>query len=79
VYVVSEDGSVLDVARYMTRYQIGAVPVLDKTYRPGVFAEQVGIFSEQDLMTRVVAQGLDPASTKVGEVMTKRVAVLSED
>jgi signal-transduction protein with cAMP-binding, CBS, and nucleotidyltransferase domain len=30
-------------------------------------------------MTRVVAQGLDPASTKVGQVMTREVAVLGED
>jgi len=31
------------------------------------------------VMTRVVAQGLDPASTKIIEVMTRRVAVLDED
>jgi len=79
VYVVPEDSSVLDVARYMVEHQIGAVPVLAEGYRPGVFTDQVGIFSERDLMTRVVARGLDPASTKVGEVMTRKVAVLSED
>ncbi|MBU0702719.1 MAG: CBS domain-containing protein [Chloroflexi bacterium] len=79
VYFVLEDSSVLDVARYMTEHQIGAVSVLDKGYQPLVLTDQVGIFSERDLMTRVVAQGLDPASTKVSEVMTKKVAVLSED
>jgi CBS domain-containing protein len=79
VYVVAEDSSVLDVARYMTEHQIGAVPVLAEGYRPGVFTDQVGIFSERDLMTRVVAQGLDPASTNVGAVMTRKVAVLGED
>lgn len=72
VYVVQENNSVLDAARYMTKYQIGAVPVL---------AEEnvVGIISERDVMIRVVAQGIDPASTKVGEIMTKKVAVLGED
>jgi CBS domain-containing protein len=79
VYVVPEDSSVLDVAHYMAEHQIGAVPVLAEGYRPGVFADQVGIFSERDLMTRVVARGLDPTSTKVGEVMSRKVAVLSED
>ena len=79
VYVVAEDSSVLDVAHYMTEHQIGAVPVLAAGYQPGIFTDQVGIFSERDLMTRVVAQGLDPAATEVGQVMTREVAVLGED
>ncbi len=79
VYFVLENSSVLDVARYMTERQIGAVSVLDEGYQPQVLTDQVGIFSERDLMTRVVAQGLDPALTKVGEVMTRKVAVLSQD
>jgi len=72
VYVVQRNDSVLDAVRYMTEYQTGAVPVL-------VEGDVVGIISERDVMTRVVAQGLDPHSTKVGEVMTKKVAVLGED
>ena len=63
VYVVQEADSVLDAARYMTEYKVKAVPVLAQDHL-------VGIFSERDLMTRVVAPGLGPASTKVGEVMT---------
>jgi CBS domain-containing protein len=47
----------------MVDRNIGAVPVL----RDG---ELVGIFSERDLMRRVVAAGLDSATTRVGEVMT---------
>jgi CBS domain-containing protein len=72
VYVVQRNDSVLDAVRYMTQYQVGAVPVLAD-------GDVVGIISERDVMTRVVAQGLDPHSTKVGEVMTKKVAVLGED
>ena len=55
--------SVLELAQAMVDRNIGAVPVL----REG---ELVGIFSERDLMRRVVAAGLDPATTLVGEVMT---------
>jgi CBS domain-containing protein len=55
--------SVLELAQAMVDRNIGAVPVL----RDG---ELVGIFSERDLMRRVVAAGLDPATTKVVEVMT---------
>ncbi|HVO61275.1 MAG TPA: CBS domain-containing protein [Terriglobales bacterium] len=56
--------SVLELAQAMVDRNIGAVPVL----REG---ELVGIFSERDLMRRVVAAGLDPATTCVGEVMTE--------
>jgi len=72
VYVVQQDDSVLDAVRYMTEYQIGAVPVLAEE-------DVVGIFSERDMMTRVVVQRLDPASTTVGEVMTRKLAVAGED
>lgn len=55
--------TVLAVAQAMVERNIGAVPVL----RDGLLA---GVFSERDLMRRVVVVGLDPAHTLVGEVMT---------
>jgi CBS domain-containing protein len=55
--------TVLDVAQAMVDRNIGAVPVL----RDGLL---VGVFSERDLMKRVVVAGRDPARTLVGEVMT---------
>jgi len=36
-----------------------------------------GIFTERDLMTRVVKPGLDPATTTLDKVMTKDVIVLT--
>ena len=56
--------SVLEVAQAMVERNIGAVPVL----RDGCL---VGVFSERDLMRRVVVEGRDPARTLVGEVMTE--------
>jgi CBS domain-containing protein len=56
--------SVLEVAHAMVERNIGAVPVL----RDGML---VGVFSERDLMRRVVVEGRDPARTRVGEVMTE--------
>jgi CBS domain-containing protein len=56
--------TVLEVARLMVDHNIGAVPVLKQ-------GELVGIFSERDLMNRVVVHGKDPASTPVSEVMTE--------
>ncbi|MFN2155070.1 MAG: CBS domain-containing protein [Anaerolineae bacterium] len=72
VYVVQESDSVLDAARYMTEYGVEAVPVLDD-------GRLVGMFAGRDLMARVVALGLDPAKTRVGQVMTSKVAVVDAE
>src|SRR5689334_9538218 len=63
IYSVDANSSVLDAARFMMEHNIGAVPVL----RDG---ELAGIFSERDVMNRVVAAGRSPGQTRVQEVMT---------
>ena len=60
------DEPVLDVLRRMTDAQVGAIAIVDGD-------RLVGIFSERDLMTRVVVPGRDPAATRVEEVMTRDV------
>lgn len=60
---VNSEQTVLEAARFMTEHNIGAVPVL----RDG---DLVGVFSERDLMRRVVAAGRSPGMTTVSEVMT---------
>lgn len=67
VHVAMAD-SVRDVARRMSHHRVGAVAVLDS-------GRLVGIFSERDVVTRVVAEGRDPADTPVGVVMTKELIV----
>jgi CBS domain-containing protein len=62
-HTVTAEQTVLEAARQMVANNVGAVPVL----REG---ELVGIFSERDIMRRVVAEGRDPARTRVSEVMT---------
>ncbi len=61
--VADVNDSVMQVARAMVERNIGAVPVL----REGRLA---GVFSERDLMRRIVVEGRNPQATKVGEVMT---------
>ena len=63
VYSIDADSTVLEAARFMMEHSIGALPVL----RNG---ELVGIFSERDVMNRVVAAGRMPGQTRVSEVMT---------
>ena len=60
--------TVTDAARVMARRQIGAVGVTND----GRFA---GIFSERDVLNRVVAAGRDPATLPVGDVMTSDLIV----
>lgn len=55
--------TVLQTVQAMVQRNVGAVPVVHK-------GKLVGIFSERDLMSRVVAQGRDPRSTCMAEVMT---------
>jgi len=55
--------TVLEVAGLMVEHNIGAVPVLEG-------GRLVGIFSERDLMRRVVVAGRNPERTPVHEVMT---------
>jgi CBS domain-containing protein len=63
VYTVPADISVLDAAAYMRERNIGAVPVLHAH-------SLVGIFSERDIVTRVLLENRDPRATRVSEVMT---------
>ena len=56
--------TVLETVRVMVERNIGAVPVLHN-------GKMMGIFSERDLMKRVVAEGRDPRSTCLAEVMTE--------
>ncbi|MFL9671157.1 CBS domain-containing protein [Variovorax sp. AB1(2024)] len=61
---LAPQASVRDAACVMTRANCGSVLVMEL---PDVL---VGILTERDLMTRVLARGLDPDRTPVREVMT---------
>jgi CBS domain-containing protein len=68
LFHAKSSNNVREVAKLMSDKNVGAVAVLDS-------GRLVGIFSERDLMKRVVAAGLDPSRTKVADVMTKELVV----
>lgn len=70
--VISRTETVQEAARLMTEKRIGAVPVVENN-------RVVGIFSERDIMTRVVAKNLNPEKTLVEQVMTRDLIVGSPD
>src|SRR5438309_7805499 len=71
LFYVEEHHTVTEVARKMAELHVGAILVLNG-------AELCGVFSERDLMKRVVLECRDPARTPVGDVMTKEVATIDE-
>ncbi len=64
---IGREHTVLEAAREMNARRIGALVVTDGD-------NVVGIITERDVLTRVVALQMDPVKTKVEQVMTCPVA-----
>ena len=69
-YYVRDSSTALDAAEFMASRNIGAVCVLDGDDR------LVGIFSERDLLKRVVVSGRAPGDVPIREVMSEPRAVI---
>ena len=69
IHYVEPNQTVFEAANYMVNCNVGAVPVLDDT-------KLVGIFSERDIMRRVVTEGRDPLTTRISEVMSTDVRMV---
>ncbi len=72
VHSVQAEDSVLDAARLMNERRIGALVVVRGH-------KVIGIFTERDVLNRIVAQQRDPASAKVQDVMTTPVECVSPE
>ena len=72
LFMVQRDATVSEAVRVMAANNVGIVTVLDGD-------RLAGVFSERDVVQRVVDQGLDPASTPVGDVMTTELVVADPD
>jgi CBS domain-containing protein len=66
VHVVPPSVTVLEAVERMNRLHVGAVVVMDE-------GQILGMFTERDVLRRVVGERRDPARIKVREVMTKEV------
>ncbi len=64
--------TVREVCQSLAKEGVGAVAVVDEN-------KLVGIISERDIVTRVIAPGRDPEKTPVSEVMTRSVKTVNED
>ncbi len=71
LYTVPASASVADAVEVMSTREVGAVLVMNEDHLVA------GIFSERDLMLRVVRAGLDPKATPISLVMTRDVLFVS--
>lgn len=70
VVTIDENRSALEAAIFMTEEFIGSLVVTSS-------AKIVGIFTERDLMMRVVGKRKDPEKVKIKDVMTKTLVTVS--
>ena len=64
--------TVAEAVRAMTEHNVGIVAVLDGD-------KLAGVFSERDVVRRVVDRGLDPTRTSVNDVYTHEIVVADAD
>jgi len=63
LFTVQKKAMVSEAVRLMADHNVGIVIVLDGS-------RLAGVFSERDVVRRVLYQGLEPARTPLGDVMT---------
>ncbi len=67
VLTVRDSATVTEAARTMGRCHVGCLLAVDEKGR------LVGIFTERDILSKVVATGLDPSKTPISKIMSTRV------
>jgi CBS domain-containing protein len=72
VFCIAVDATVAAAVAEMNRQHIGSLLVKDAQ-------AVVGIFTERDVLTRVVAASCDPQTTLVRDVMTKDLSFIQKD
>ena len=72
VVTVAPNDSVMEAVRRMHEHNIGGALVVEG-------GAVVGIFSERDLLNRMVFKGLDPAKTPISQVMSSPVAYVTPE
>lgn len=72
VYCTTPTSKVIDAIHLMNRHKIGALVVMSED-------RVAGIFTERDVLRRVVGEMMNPADVYVGDVMTREVAVCRPD
>ena len=70
--VVPGDATIQQVAELMANKNIGSVPV-------SIDEKATGIITESDIVEKVVAKGLNPATVTTSQIMTTPLVKIDED
>ena len=76
VAVTFRSAVLVDAAREMRNAHVGSLVVVDETPEGKLV---VGMLTDRDIVTAVVARDVDPATLRVGDVMTDDVVCVRED
>ena len=72
VYSVPPTLTIYDAVAEMNRHRIGSIVIIEND-------RLVGIFTERDVLRRVVGDGMDPKSSRVSDVMTTDLITISPE
>ncbi len=68
VFTVPKGTTIKDAVFYMAEKGVGLIPIMDE-------GKLVGVFSERDLVKRVIAENKSLDDTKVEEVMSSNLVI----
>ena len=69
---INSDANLVEAAQKMKMLEVGALPVWETD-------ELVGMITDRDIILRAIAEGKDPSSTYINEIMTREVFTCLED
>lgn len=70
---VKESESILDAARKLAQHDVGAMPICGEDNR------LKGMLTDRDIVTKVLAQGKDPRTTRAGELGQGKPVTIGAD
>lgn len=73
VISVNEEADIVEVARMMKHYDVGAIIIVNKEEKP------VGIVTERDLVKRVIAEDKNPRQVQARNVMSTPLQIVGPE
>jgi len=72
IYAISPSDSAVRAAQLMDQHDIGSIPIVSD-------GALKGILTDRDIVVRCVAKSMSPDSVKASDIMTGRIAYISEN
>ena len=73
---VTRQHDLVQAAQLMREHHVGALVVVENTNSQ---RRAIGLLTDRDIVTAVIANGLQPAVLQVGDVMSRRLVTVRED